>query len=187
VVLERDVVERLVHALRDSGCGFVGSFVNAASGVTSPKPIDEPPPDIDIELWDDGVRPEVVHPGLPSWGRHRLHFAAYLHRIGARRGITKRGERLYKVAWVGGCVLFDTEKLRAAGAFDFWSELPSEHCGEDVVAQLRVMARWGGAGLVPSGAWHQEVPTTSPNRDADAPYLVDVFATDGRAGQSTSR
>jgi hypothetical protein len=165
-----------VRALRAAGCGFVGAFVNSASGVSSTAPIDEPPPDVDIELWDGPVLPDVVHPGAPAWDRHRVHFAAYLHRLASRRGITKERERLYKVAWVGGCVLFDTEKLRAAGGFGFWRQLPSVHCGEDVVAQLRVMARWGGAGLAPSGAWHQEVPTTSPDRRADAPFLVDLFA-----------
>ena len=42
-------------------------------------------------------------------------------------------DRLYRVAWVGGCVLYDTAKLREAGGFEFWCEginkysLPS-HC-----------------------------------------------------------
>jgi hypothetical protein len=87
-------------------------------------------------------------------------------------GVTKDRQRLYKVAWVGGCVMFDTEKLRNVGGFSFWSRLPDEHAGEDVVAQLRVMAAYGGAAVAPSGAWHQEVPTTVPQRDCDAPLVL---------------
>lgn len=172
VIVEPDLLERLVAALRQEGCGFVGSFVNAPSAVRSDKPEDVPAPDLVVELWDGPVRPETIRPGGPGWERRHLHFAAHLHRTGERMGLHEGADRLYKVAWVGGCVLFDTEKLRAAGGFSFWDELPEEHCGEDVLAQLRVMARSGGAGLVPSGAWHQEVRTTTPDRSADAPRLL---------------
>ena len=81
---------------------------------------------------------------------------------------------LYKVAWIGGCVLYDVAKLRAAGGFEFWRELPSSHCGEDVLAQLRVMATHGGCGVLPTGAYHQQLPTTVPDRTTDAPYLLPV-------------
>ncbi len=172
VLVEPDLVSRLVRAIEREQCGFIGSFVNAASAVHSGKDVDRPPVDVDIELWNGPVEPEVVLPGTAEWGRSRLHFAAYLHRRGAERGLRKESERLYKVAWVGGCVLFDTGKLRLAGGFSFWPDLPADHCGEDVLAQLRVMARFGGAGLVPSGAWHQEVPTTTPDRRNDAPLLL---------------
>ena len=172
VLVEPDLVARLVRAVERERCGFIGSFVNAPSGVHSNKSIDRPPADVDIELWDGPVEPEVVLPGTAEWGRSRLHFAAYLHRRAAERGLRKDSERLYKVAWVGGCVLFDAEKLRMTGGFSFWPDLPADHCGEDVLAQLRVMARFGGAGLVPSGAWHQEVPTTTPDRRNDAPLLL---------------
>lgn len=172
VITEPDLLERLMRAIGRERCGFVGSFVNAPSAVRSSKPADEPPPDLSIELWEGPVVPERVQPGTPQWERRRLHFAAYLRRLAQRGGFTKEGERLYKVAWVGGCVLFDVAKLRAAGGFSFWPQLPPEHCGEDVLAQMRVMASYGGAGLVPSGAWHQEVPTTAPDRDVDAPYRV---------------
>ena len=73
---------------------------------------------------------------------------------------------------IGGCVLFDSEKLRAAGGFDFWRQLPCEHCGEDVLAQLRVMARYGGCGIIPSGAYHMELPTTITGREVDAPRVL---------------
>ena len=63
-------------------------------------------------------------------------------------------------------------KLRAAGGFDFWPQLPADHCGEDVLAQLRVMQRYGGCGIIPSGAYHLELPTTLRERRVDAPYVL---------------
>jgi hypothetical protein len=62
--------------------------------------------------------------------------------------------------------------LRAAGGFDFWRELPPQHCGEDVLAQQRVMARFGGCAILPSGAYHMELPTTVTARAIDAPYML---------------
>ena len=39
---------------------------------------------------------------------------------------------------------------------------------EDVVTQLQVAERDGGAGLLPSGAWHLELPTSIEDRSVDA-------------------
>lgn len=174
VLTEPDVIARLLHAITAARCGFVGSFVNAPSAVGASTGIDRCPDDLELEPFAGGVTPEHVEPGTPEWERHRVHFSAYLDGLCRRHGLTRTREMLYRVAWVGGCVLFDAEKLRAAGGFSFWPELPPEHVGEDVLAQLRVMARFGGAGLAPSGAWHQEVPTTMPRRSFDAPHLLDV-------------
>jgi GT2 family glycosyltransferase len=166
VILEPDLIERLVGAITATGCGFVGSALVGLSFEGDVRPEQEA-----IEFWDGAVQPESVAPGSPAWERHRLHNAANLHHLRGRLG-PDGGDRLYRVAWIGGCVLFDVEKLRAAGGFGFWTDLPEEHAGEDVVAQLRVMHRFGGAGLFPSGAYHQELPTTIPDRRHDAPYLV---------------
>jgi hypothetical protein len=68
--------------------------------------------------------------------------------------------------------MYDAAKLRAVGGFAFWKQLPCDHCGEEVLAQLRLMARFGGCGLIPSGAYHQELPTTVPLRDVDAPKVL---------------
>lgn len=111
-------------------------------------------------------------PDSPAWARHALHSAANLYHVQTNLGLTPDRQRLYRVAWVGGCVLFDRVKLEAAGGFEFWRERPPEHCGEDVFAQLRVMARDGGCGVIPSGAYHQELVTTVPRRDVDAPRLM---------------
>lgn len=165
VVLEPDLIERLVRAIQGAGCGFVGSALVGLSFEGDVRPDQEA-----VEFWDGPVVPETVVPGSPAWARHRLHNAANLHHL--RRRLGDGEDRLYRVAWIGGCVLFDTARLRAAGGFRFWTELPPEHAGEDVVAQLRVQARFGGAGLFPSGAYHQELPTTIPDRQVDAPYVL---------------
>jgi GT2 family glycosyltransferase len=165
VILEPDCIERLVRAIVRARCGFVGSALVGLSFEGDLRPHQEA-----IEFWEGPVTPERVEPGTAAWERHRLHSAANLHHL--RRRLGAGPDRLYRVAWIGGCVLFDTARLRETGGFRFWTELPPEHAGEDVEAQLRVQARWGGAGLFPSGAYHQELPTTIPDRRVDAPHVL---------------
>ncbi len=167
VILEPDLIARLIAAIRRERCGFVGSAVIGLSYLH-----DERPEQQAIAFWNGPVQPEDVRPGSEAWQRHRLHNAANLYHLQRRLALPPGASRLYRVAWIGGCVLYDTEKLRAAGGFTFWRELPPEHCGEDVLAQLRVMRRFGGCGLLPSGACHQELPTTVPNREVDAPLVL---------------
>jgi GT2 family glycosyltransferase len=165
VILEPGLVARLHAALLAQGCGFVGSAVHGLSYLGQERPAQEA-----IEFWEGPVQPELLRPGSKAWGRHHLHSAANLFHLQSR--MRAGADRLYRVAWIGGCVLFDTAKLRDCGGFDFWRDLPVEHCGEDVLAQLRVMARYGGCGLLPSGAYHMELPTTVTAREVDAPYLL---------------
>ncbi|MFL5680465.1 MAG: glycosyltransferase family A protein [Chloroflexota bacterium] len=165
VLLEHDLVERLVRGIRAADCGFVGSALVGLSHRGDVRPHEEA-----IEFWDGGVRPEVITPDGAAWGRHRLHNAANLRHVQDRLRATQ--DRLYKVAWVGGCVLYDVAKLRATGGFRFWRRLPMRHAGEDVLAQQQVMARFGGAGLFPSGAYHLELPTTIDDRRVDAPRVL---------------
>ena len=169
VLIEPDLVERLLGAMREQRCGFVGSAVIGLSFAGDVRPDEE-----HIELWEEQVTPEELEPEGPGWDRHRLHNAANLWHVQQRLGISAADQQVYKVAWVGGCVLYDVEKLRRAGGYSFWRELPRQHCGEDVLAQLRVMAESGGCGLLPSGAYHQELPTTVPDshRETDAPLLL---------------
>ena len=171
VIVEPDLVERMVRAIREHGCGFVGSALHGMSFVQDVRPHQQA-----IEFWDGRVQPERIEPDGPEWARHHLHNAANLWHVQQRLGIASGRQRVYRIAWVGGCVLFDAAKLRECGGFSFWRELPPEHCGEDVLAQLRVMARHGGCGLIPSGAYHQEVATTVPKRDVDAPRCLPVDA-----------
>lgn len=167
ILLEPNQIERLLTAIREQGCGFVGAAPIGLSYADDVRPHEQA-----IEFWDGPVQPERIDPGGPAWSRHRLHNAANLWHLQRALRLTPDRQRLYKVAWVGGCVLFDCAKLRASNGFDFWPELPCEHCGEDVLAQLRVMRRWGGCAVIPSGAYHQELPTTVPNREVDAPHVL---------------
>jgi GT2 family glycosyltransferase len=166
VILEPDLVERLHTVIHEEGCGFVGSALHGLSYLGQHRPAQEA-----IEFWSCPVTPEEVHPGMPAWTRHHLHSAANLFHVQSRLGDADTTRR-YKIAWVGGCVLFDTALLRAAGGFDFWQDLPPQHCGEDVLAQQRVMARFGGCAILPSGAYHMELPTTVTARAIDAPHVL---------------
>ena len=65
-------------------------------------------------------------------------------------------------------MLFRRSALVESGGSTFWAGLEPTHSGEDVAAQWRVMERFGGAGILPSGAVHLEAPTTMPNRTVDA-------------------
>jgi len=165
VLIEPDLIARLHAAIAEQGCGFVGSAVHGLSHVDDRRPHQQR-----IEFWATRVTPERVEPGSAAWARHHLHSAANLFHV--QSALPAGGTHCYRVAWVGGCVLFDTAKLRAAGGFDFWHALPAEHCGEDVLAQLRVMERDGGCGIIPSGAYHLELPTTITAREIDAPKVL---------------
>lgn len=167
VILEPDAIERMLRALQRERCGFVGSAVVGLSHEGDVRADEQT-----IEFCDNVVTPEAIEPGSRRWDRHRLHNAANLHHLQQRLQIPREACRVYRVAWTGGAVLYDREKLLEAGGFSFWRALPDEHVGEDVLAQLRVMARFGGCGLFPSGAYHQELPTTVPHRAFDAPRLL---------------
>ncbi len=176
VILEPDLIERLWRTISEEGCGLVAAGLVGLSFVDDVRPHEQA-----FELWEGPVEPELVTPGGPAWERHKLHNAANLHHV-ARRLRLAPGSRLrYKLAWAGGCVLYDTEALRDAGGFSFWEQLPATHAGEDVLAQLRVMARRGGCGILPSGAYHQELPTTVSERGVDAPWVLPVVAEPARA------
>ncbi|MCC6070546.1 glycosyltransferase family 2 protein [Massilia sp. GCM10020059] len=167
VLIENDLLQRLHDTIREQQCGFVGSALHGLSYHAEQRPQEQ-----HIEFWDGRVVPEAMSPDCVAWERHRLHSAANLFHVQSRLKLTRDTTRHYRVAWVGGCVLFDTAKLREAGGFDFWQELPAEHCGEDVLAQVRVMARHGGCGIIPSGAYHMELPTTIHARQFDAPKML---------------
>jgi GT2 family glycosyltransferase len=167
VWLEQGALARLVAAMRELGCGFVGNAVHGLSYVDDYRPGDEP-----FEEWNGRVSPEELHPRSEQWQRHRLHSAANLLHLTDRLDLRPGQWRAYKVAWVGACVLYDRAKLRAAGGFDFWPTMPPIHAGEDVAAQLAVMRRFGGAGIVPSGAYHLESPTTVPDRSVQCYDLL---------------
>jgi len=168
VLLEPDSLARLQEAMDATGAGFVGMAMQGLSHVGDVRPHEQ----VAYEEWVGPVTPERVRKDTPGWERWRLHNAANLVHLDARLGPHPRGWRAYKVAWAAGCVLFDRAALVESGGFAFWCDLPPQSAGEDVVAQLRVMDTRGGAGLLPSGAWHLELPTTVPDRRVDAYAVV---------------
>jgi GT2 family glycosyltransferase len=169
VLLERNALENMVNAMLEERCGFVGS---ALIGLTHKDDIR--PHEQQIEFWEERVKPETVRPGTPAWERHKLHNAANIYHVARRLNLSPEHPLRYKVAWVGGCVLYDTEKLRKAGGFSFWKDLPASHSGEDVLAQLRVMEAFGGCGIIPSGVYHLQLPTTIFDRTVDAPKYLEI-------------
>ena len=163
VWLEPDALATLLAAMGELRCGFVGMSMLGLSYADDVRPHEHAA----YEEWAGPVRPERVRKDTPGWERWRLHNAANLVHVAAGRGL-RSGWTAYKVAWIAGCVLFDRAKLIDSGGFDFWAEIGDpRHAGEDVVAQLRVMERHGGAGLLPSRAYHLELPTTVTDRRLD--------------------
>ncbi len=160
VWLEPGSVARMRTAIEELGCGFVGNFPHGLSFVDDHRPEQEKA----YEEWTGRPVPERIRPRGPQWKRANVHAAANLLHVQQRLDLAPGQWRAYKVAWLGACVLYDRAKLVAAGGYDFWRRVPANHAGEDVAEQLRVLARSGGAGILPSGAYHLESPTTVPER-----------------------
>lgn len=169
VWLEPGTLTRLDTALTEQGCGFIGCAVQGLSYLDDVRP-DETRA---FEPWGpERVHPERIRPGEPGFDRWPLHNAANPTHLAARCGLDDEDRLAYRVAWIGGCVLFDRLALDAVGGFAFWHALPTWHAGEDRVAQWRVMERFGGAGILPSGAVHLEAPTTVVDRRVEASDVV---------------
>jgi glycosyltransferase involved in cell wall biosynthesis len=156
-------VSRLLTAIRTLRCGMVGNFPHGLSYVDDYRPGQE----AGYEEWAGRPEPERIEPRGPQWGRASVHAAANLLHVEQRLRLAPDEWRAYKIAWLGACVLFDRAKLVSCDGYEFWRQVPRQHQGEDVLAQLRVLARFGGAGIVPSGAYHLETPTTVPDRDVE--------------------
>ncbi len=169
LILEPYLIKNMMETILKQGCGFGGSSVIGLSYLGDIRPNEQA-----IEFWEGQVKPEAVLPNTAQWNRFRLHSAANIYHVAENLGLDPLHPLPYKVAWVGACVLFNIKKLRSVGGFNFWNKLPPKHSGEDVVAQLRVMSRYGGCGIIPSGVYHQELPTTVTDRRVDAPYVLDL-------------
>jgi GT2 family glycosyltransferase len=177
VFMEPWVIGQLHAALREQGCGFVGAFPSGLSFRNDVRPQQQV-----LEYWNGRVWPERVEPGSPQWERWNLHRAANLYH--AARALPPGVVRLYKVAWVASCVLYDRAKLEQVGGFAFWDRLPRYHSGEEVLVQNLLMRRWGGCGLIPSGTYHSELPSTVLNDEGGVdghaldllPELVAAYA-----------
>lgn len=163
VWLEPAALRTMRDALRELRCGFVGNFPHGLSYADDHRPDQQR----FYEPWDGPPVPEEIGPENPRWQRAALHGAANLLHVTEDLGLRPGQWRAYKVAWLGACVLYDRDKLVAAGGYEFWRRVPAEHSGEDVLAQMRVMRHYGGAGIVPSRAYHLEAPTTVADRPVE--------------------
>jgi GT2 family glycosyltransferase len=172
IVLEPESLARMLDAMGRLRVGFVAMAMTGLSFLD----------DVREQEWsafepfgtEESPGPERVRKGDAGWERWRLHNAANPTHLAERLGLSRFAADwvAYRVAWAAGCVLFDREVLANTGGFDFWRELGRRGYGEDVVAQLRVLERAGGVGLLPTGAHHLELPTTVGVREADAYELV---------------
>lgn len=169
VWLEPGMLARLHAALASLGCGFVGAAVQGLSYLGDRRPAETAP----FEPWPGGVvTPERMREDAPGYGRWTLHNAANLVHVAAGLDLGERDWLAYKIAWLGGCVLYSRQALVDSGGFTFWRDLPAQHAGEDVAAEWRVMEKYGGAGILPSGAVHLEAPTTVTDRTVQATDVV---------------
>jgi hypothetical protein len=170
LILEPWATHTMLSAIEEEGCGFVGMAVIGLSFINDVRPLEQ-----GIEFWKGPVNPEIIELGSDFWNRYRLHNAANLFHVQDRLNCSPQVPCKYKVAWIGGCTLYNTSCLQQVGGFSFWKDLPPNHSGEDVLAQWRVMARYGGCGILPSGVYHQELPTTIPDRQVDAPRVISLL------------
>ena len=166
VLLEPQVMERMLGVLRHEGCGFVGCPATGLEYLHDVRPHQQ-----HIELWDGPVRPEPFAPDTIPWERHKVNNAANPLHLAER--FAPDGETVrYKVAWVGGAnVLYDRAKLLDVGGFSWWERLPPAHAGEEVVVQFLLLRKYGGCGVLPSGTYHLGLPTNVPDRDRNATEL----------------
>lgn len=166
VLLDPPVMRRMLDVLRAEGAGFVGCPATGLDYLQDVRPHQHA-----IEVWDGPVTPEPFRPESIPWERHMVNNAAnplHLERRLAADGRTIR----YKVAWVGGAnVLFDRAKLIRVGGFSWWSRLPREHAGEEVVVQFLLINTYGGCGILPSGTYHLGLPTSVTDRAHNATEL----------------
>ncbi len=166
VLLEPEVVERMLMVMRQEQIGFVGCAATGLSYLDDFRPWQQ-----NIELWEGPVQPEPFEWEEIPWDRHKVNNAANPLHLAAML-VTGNEPVRYKVAWVGGAnVLYDRKKLLDVGGFSWWDRLPAEHAGEEVLAQLLLLRKYGGCGILPSGTYHLELPTLVPNREVNATSL----------------
>jgi hypothetical protein len=186
VFMEPWVVERLHQTLVEQQCGFVGAFPAGLSFSSDVRPTQQI-----VHFWDGPVQPEPLGPDSPEWERWQLHRAANVWHAGRK---LRPGEtRLYKVAWVAACALYDRAKLCDVGGFAFWPRLPRYHSGEEVLVQNLLLRRWGACAILPSGTYAVELPSTvlNPQGTVDGhaldllPEMVERFVPDSASTPSS--
>lgn len=183
VFMEPWVIERLNSELAEQQCAFVGAFPAGLSYRDDVRPEQQK-----IEYWEGRVQPEAVEPGSAAWERWQLHRAANLYHVS--RALPPGCRRLYKVAWISSCILYDRARVLAVGGFSFWKRLPRYHSGEEVLLQNLLMRRWGGCAIIPSGTYYSQIPTTVLNAAASVdghaldllPEMIEQYASPSLPG-----
>jgi len=171
VLLEPEVMRRMLDVLRQEGCGFVGCAATGLEYLDDVRPYQQK-----IELWSGPVEPEPFNERSIPWERHLINNAANPLHLEQQLVVPGQVVR-YKVAWVGGAnVLYDREKLLSVGGFSWWRRLPPEHAGEEVVAQFLLLCKYGGCGILPSGTYHLGLPTNVEDRHRNATELFAELA-----------
>jgi hypothetical protein len=165
LLLEPEVVERMLGVIEEEKCGFVGCCAIGLSHLDDYRPHQH-----NIELWDGPVKPEQFEWETIPWERHKVHNAANAYHL-YQKLAPHGGTIKYKVAWVGANVMYDRAKLLHVGGFSWWNLLPTEHAGEEVLAQLLLLRKYGGCGVLPSGTYHLELPTLVEDRRVNATSL----------------
>ncbi|GAC1466459.1 MAG: glycosyltransferase family A protein [Ktedonobacteraceae bacterium] len=165
VLLEPQVMQRMLRVLKEEHCGFVGCPAIGLQSLADVRPQQH------IELWEGPVVPEHFDVDTVPWERHLVNNAA--NPLHLEQRLVKEGCPLrYKVAWVSDAnVLYDREKLLSVGGFSWWHRLPHEHAGEEVVVQFLLIHNYGGCGILPSGTYHLGLPTEVDNRQRNATEL----------------
>ncbi|GHO70745.1 hypothetical protein KSC_096370 [Ktedonobacter sp. SOSP1-52] len=167
VLLEPQVLERMLSVIQQEQCGFVGSAAPGIDYLDDVRPHQQ-----QIEIWDGPVTPEPITPESIPWERAPINSAANPLHL-EQRYVQEPGQIVrYKVAWVGGAnVLFDRQKLLSVGGFSWWERMPREHAGEEVVVQFLLLRKYGGCGILPCGTYHLCLPTTIEDRQHNATTL----------------
>ncbi len=179
VILEPDVMARMLDVIRDEGCAFVGA---AATGLRFLG--DRREARNRVEPWVGPVTAEPFEPGTVPWERHKVNDAA--NPLHLEQELVVNGQTVrYKVAWIGGAnVIYDREKLLSVGGFSFWDRLPVEHAGEEAVVQFLLVRKYGGCGVLPSGTYHVGLPTSVPDRETNATQLFGELIAEQEANES---
>ncbi len=166
VLLEPQVLQRMLRVLKEEHCGFVGCPATGLQHLSDVRPQQQ-----HIEVWEGPVVPEAFDVDTVPWERHLVNNAA--NPLHLEQRLVKEGRPVrYKIAWVGGAnVLYDRKKLLSVGGFSWWHRLPPEHAGEEVVVQFLLIHNYGGCGILPSGTYHLGLPTEVDNRQRNATEL----------------
>ena len=130
-VLETHAAPASIRECR--ACGFVGAF---PAGLTFRD--DVRPEQQEIEFWEGRCSPRSSSRTRPN-GSAGTCTGRRTSSMQPKR-LPPGAVRLYKVAWVASCILYDRQKLLDVGGFSFWS------------AAAALPLRGGGAGAEPAHA-----------------------------------